>query len=113
MNDIPASPFAFADYELNYLIELSRKTTESRALSTLKLQGEKLVKKNLDVFITRGMIAHALTEMAGMTDAQAWEFSNNLDDSIECDYLPIKDMTERYAAVVADCQQFMAMDGDK
>ena len=107
MNNKPASPMAFADTELDWLIQQARKDTEGRYVSAYIQQAGEIMANNLDVFITRGMIAHALTSGAGMDDTSAWEFSKDLDMSIEDDYLPISNLSERYALIKRDCMEFV------
>lgn len=65
----------------------------------------------LKIFITRGMIALALVEHANMNQRQAWVFSEDLDLSIEQDYLPIEDLMQRYEKILADCREYV--EGDK
>lgn len=111
MNNKPAAPKAFADNELDWLIQQSRKDTESRFVSAYMHHAGKIMADRLDVFITRGMIAHALTENAKMDDSAAWEFSKDLDMSIEDDYLPVSNLSERYALIKRDCLEFV--EGEK
>ncbi len=110
MNNNPAAPMAFADTELDWLIQQSRKDTESRYVSAYIHHAGELMANKLDVFITRGMIAHALTENAKMDDSSAWEFSKDLDMSIEDDYLPVSNLPERYALIKRDCLDFVESD---
>lgn len=107
MNNKPAAPMAFSDNELDWLIEQSRKDTESRFVSAYMHYAGEIMADRLDVFITRGMIAHALTEHANMDDSAAWEFSKDLDMSIEDDYLPVSNLAERYALIKRDCLEFV------
>ncbi len=107
MNNKPAAPMAFADTELDWLIQQARKDTEGRYVSAYIQQAGEIMANNLDVFITRGMIAHALTSGAGMDDTSAWEFSKDLDMSIEDDYLPVSNLAERYALIKRDCLEFV------
>lgn len=65
----------------------------------------------LQIFITRGMIALALVEHANMNQRQAWCFSEDLDLSIEQDYLPIEDLMQRYEKILADCREYV--EGEK
>lgn len=110
MNNKPAAPMAFADNELDWLIQQARKDTEGRYVSAYIQQAGEIMANNLDVFITRGMIAHALTSGAGMDDTSAWEFSKDLDMSIEDDYLPEGDLSKRYALILRDMHQYVEMD---
>lgn len=110
MNNTPASKMSFADTELNWLIQQCRKDTESRYVSAYIKHAGEIMTNNLDVFITRGMIAHALTENAGMDDTKAWEFSKDLDMSIEDDYLPEPDLSKRYDLIIRDMRQYVEMD---
>lgn len=107
MNNKPAAPMAFADNELDRLIQQSRKDTESRFVSAYMHHAGEIIADRLDVFITRGMIAHALAENAKMDDSAAWEFSKDLDMSIEDDYLPVSNLAERYALIKRDCLEFV------
>lgn len=109
MNNKPAAPMAFADTELDWLIQLARKDTEGRYVSAYIQQAGEIMANNLDVFITRGMIAHALTSETGMDDSAAWEFSKDLDMSIEDYYLPESDLAKRYARIVLDMWQYVEM----
>lgn len=111
MNNKPAAPKAFADTEIDLLIQQSRKDTESRFVSAYMHHAGEIMADRLDVFITRGMIAHALTENAKMDDSAAWEFSRDLDMSIEDDYLPVSNLAERYALIKRDCLEFV--EGEK
>lgn len=110
MKNKPASPMAFADTELDWLIQQARKDTEGRYVSAYIQQAEEIMANNLDVFITRGMIAHALTSGAGMDDTSAWEFSKDLDMSIEDDYLPESDLSKRYDLIMRYMRQYVEMD---
>jgi len=110
MNSTPAAPMAFADTELDWLIMQSRKSTETRYTSAYIQQAGEIMSNNLDVFITRGMIAHALTSGAGMDDTSAWEFSKDLDMSIEDEYLPESDLSKRYDLIMRDMRQYVEMD---
>lgn len=109
MNSKPAAPMAFADTELDWLIQQARKDTEGRYVSAYIQQAGEIMANNLDVFITRGMIAHALTSGAGMDDTSAWEFSKDLDMSIEDDYLPESDLSKRYSLILRDMHQYVEM----
>lgn len=60
----------------------------------------------LQIFITRSMIALSLVENTGMGDSEAWEFSADLDMSIEQDYLPIQDLSERFEKIMADSREY-------
>ena len=111
MSNKPAAPMAFADTELDWLIQQARKDTEGRYVSAYTQQAAEIMANNLDVFITRGMIAHALTTGAGMDDNSAWEFSKDLDMSIEDDYLPVENLADRYAMIQRDCMDFV--EGEK
>lgn len=111
MNNNPAAPMAFADTELDWLIQQSRKDTESRYISAYMHHAGEMMDYRLDVFITRGMIAHALTENAKMDDSAAWDFSKDLDMSIEEDYLPVSNLEDRYALIKRDCLEFV--EGEK
>lgn len=110
MNNKPAAPMAFADTKLDWLIQQARKDTEGRYVSAYIQQAGEIMASNLDVFITRGMIAHALTSGAGMDDTSAWEFSKDLDMSIEDDYLPEQDLSKRYDLIMRDMRQYVEMD---
>lgn len=113
MKNTPAAPMAFADTELDWLIMQSRKSTETRYTSAYtqnkedRLPLNKSTEEKLQIYITRGMIALSLSELAGMKDADAWEFSNALDMSIEEDYLPENDLLARFELVKADCAKFV------
>lgn len=65
----------------------------------------------LQIFITRGMIALALVELSGMDERGAWAFSEDLDLSIEQDYLPIEDLMQRYEKILTDCREYV--EGEK
>lgn len=65
----------------------------------------------LQIFITRGMISLTLVELSGMDDVSAWEFSADMDLSIEQDYLPIEDLMQRYEKILADCREYV--EGEK
>lgn len=110
MNNKPAAPMAFADTELDWLIQQARKDTEGRYVSAYIQQAGEIMANNLDVFITRGMIAHALTSGAGMDDTLAWEFSKDLDMSIEEEYLPEANLSKRYDLIMRDMRQYVEMD---
>lgn len=110
MNNKPAAPMAFADHELDWLIQQARKDTEGRYVSAYIQHAGEIMANNLDVFITRGMIAHALTSGAGMDDTSAWEFSKDLNMSIEDDYLPEQDLSKRYDLIMRDMRQYVEMD---
>lgn len=69
------------------------------------------IKARLQIFITRGMIALALVEISGMGERSAWAFSEDLDLSIEQDYLPIQDLMQRYEKILADCREYV--EGEK
>lgn len=109
MNNKPAAPQAFADIELDWLIQQARKDTEGRYVSAYIQQAGEIMANNLDVFITRGMIAHALTSEAGMDDSAAWEFSKELDMSIEDEYLPEPELGKRYSLILRDLKQYVEM----
>ena len=111
MKNKTASPIAFSDTELDWLIQQARKDTEGRYVSAYIQQAGEIMSNNLDVFITRGMIAHALASGAGMDDTSAWEFSKDLDMSIEDDYLKVSNLAERYALIKRDCLEFV--EGEK
>lgn len=110
MNNTPAEPMAFADTELDWLIQQARKDTEGRYVSAYIQEAGEIMANNLDAFITRGMIAHALTSGAGMDDTSAWEFSKDLDMSIEDEYLPESDLSKRYNLIMRDMRQYVEMD---
>ena len=110
MNNKPAAPMAFADNELDWLIQQARKDTEGRYVSAYINQAGEIMASNLHVFITRGMIAHALTSGAGMDDTLAWEFSKDLDMSIEDEYLPEGNLSKRYDLIMRDMRQYVEMD---
>ena len=110
MNNKPVKPMAFADIELDWLIQQARKDTEERYVSAYIQQVGEIMANNLDVFITRGMIAHALTSGAGMDDTLAWEFSKDLDMSIEDEYLPEGNLSKRYDLIMRDMRQYVEMD---
>lgn len=65
------------------------------------------INARLQIFITRSMIALALVEHANMNEHQAWGFSEDLDLSIEQDYLPIEDLMQRYEKILADCREYV------
>lgn len=65
----------------------------------------------LQMFITRGMIALALVELSGIDERSAWAFSEDLDLSIEQDYLPIEDLMQRYEKILEDCREYV--EGEK
>lgn len=69
------------------------------------------INARLQIFITRGMIALALVELSGMDERSAWSFSEDLDLSIEQDYLPIDDLMQRYEKILADCREYV--EGEK
>lgn len=110
MKNKPAAPMAFSDHELDWLIQQARKDTEGRYVSAYIQQAGEIMANNLDVFITRGMIAHALTENAGMDDSEAWDFSADLDMSIEDEYLPVSNLADRYSLIMNDLAQYVEMD---
>jgi hypothetical protein len=65
----------------------------------------------LQIFITRSMIALALVDLSGMDERGSWAFSEDLDLSIEQDYLPIDDLMQRYEKILADCREYV--EGEK
>lgn len=101
---------AFSYHELDWLIQQARKDTEGRYVSAYIQQEGEIMANNLDVFITRGMIAHALTSGVGMDDTSAWEFSKDLDMSIEDEYLPEGNLSKRYDLIMRDMHQYVEMD---
>ena len=109
MNNKPAAPMAFADTELDWLIQQARKDTEGCYISAYIQQAGEIMERKLDVSITRGMIAHALTSGAGMDDTSAWEFSKDLDMSIEDEYLPETNLSKRYDLIMRDMRQYVEM----
>ena len=110
MNKKPEESMSFSDHELDWIIQQARKDTEGRYVSAYINQAGEIMASNLHVFITRGMIAHALTSGAGMDDSAAWEFSKDLDMSIEYDYLPEQDLSKRYDLIMRDMRQYVEMD---
>lgn len=68
-----------------------------------------MINHKLQTFVTRVMIARSLIKMAGMNKADAWDFSADLDYSIEQDYLPIRSWKKRYQMVIRDCRKFVEM----
>lgn len=67
--------------------------------------------ERLQIFITRGMIALSLVELSGMDERSAWAFSEDLELSIEQDYLPIDDLMQRYEKIMSDCREYV--EGEK
>lgn len=65
-----------------------------------------------EVHITRRMIQRSLMKHAKMTGLQAWLFSEDLDMSIEEDYLPIDSWLKRYRKVVKDCLKFVECENE-
>lgn len=72
----------------------------------MKKKDLEALNESLQLFITRSMIALSLVENTGMSDSEAWDFSQDLDWSIEEEYLPIEDVNERFRKIMADSLEY-------
>lgn len=62
-------------------------------------------------FVTRMMIVRALMHLTYMDRGEAWDFSGDLDMSIEQDYLPEANHQRRYRMILKDCLEYVKSSG--